>query len=421
MKRLNGLEAIVAVASIHATLTALAAAEPAWGPGVAPGPPAIAASFRDALRRALTPDDVRWLRHATIKQLNGCQVRAKGGIWVYTPDGRGHYRALWTRDFAYMMLYAGELIPAADALACIEYLLAGQRADGCIPDRVDPAGRPIYSPGPPNGPLADHALDNGPFMAILVSAYVEKTGDLDSFRRWQPALRRALDFVRRADNGLVYNPPDDPQCPYGFTDTVAKTGHLLFSSLLYYDACRRLARLCRAASCGDPDEYERRAALIRRNVRILWDKQAGMFWAADQHCKQIDIWGSALAVTVGCARRAQADRIASYLVRHYKGIIQHGHVRHLPPDEYWHRFLTPKPVRPGTYHNGAYWAVPVAWVAPVVARRDPALAARMVREAIAYFRRYGIYECINGRYRKLPNCVVSATNVYGLVRDLFKH
>ena len=372
-------------------------------------------AFRAFLRQRIPAADVAWLREATRQQLAGCRVRGKGGVWLYTPDGRGHYRALWTRDFEYMVEYAGDLLDPNHIKAAIEYLLAGQRSDGCMPDRVTVTGRPVYSPGSEASPVADHALDNGAFMAKLVCSYVDLTGDLESFRRWEPAVRRGLDFTRRAPNGLVYNPPEAPQCPYGFTDCVAKTGHLLFCSVLYYDACVRMERLSRQAGCGDPAEYRRRAELIRKNLKLLWNDQEGMFWAADRDCKQIDIWGSAFAVQVGCVDRAQADRIADYLVRHYNEVVQYGHVRHLPGRQTWQRLLV-RTIRPGTYQNGAFWATPVAWVAPTIARRDRDLGVRMVRDVISYFRRYGIYECINGDYRKLRDYVASATNVYGLLR-----
>ena len=108
---------------------------------------------------------------------------ADDGTIMFTPDGRGNYAALWTRDFYYMVRYAGDAMDPGLVRSGIEYLLRGQREDGCMPDRVNKAGRPIYSPGAENNPLADHALDNGPFMALLVAEHSRRTGDLDFFRR----------------------------------------------------------------------------------------------------------------------------------------------------------------------------------------------------------------------------------------------
>jgi len=360
--------------------------------------------------------DIDWLRDATRKQLRGCRVQGKDGVWLHTPDGVGNYRALWTRDFAYMVEYAGDLLEPEEIKASILYLLSGQRDDGCMPDRVNVAGEGIFSPGGEQNPLADHALDNGAFMAKLLCAYVDLSGDLDLPRKIEPAIRKGLDHTRRAANGLVFNPPDAPQCPYGFTDTIAKTGHLLFCSVLYYDACVRMERLCRQAECGDPVEYGDRAELIRKNLARLWNDETGMFWAADRDCKQIDIWGSALAAHLGLATEKQSGRIADYLVKHYDEIVQRGQIRHLPVGETWQRFIRNRGIKAGTYQNGAFWATPVAWVAPTIARRNSDLAVKMVQDVIADFRERGITECVNGDYHNVPEYVVSATNVYGLVK-----
>lgn len=370
--------------------------------------------LREAVRQQIAPEDLRWLRQATAQQLQGCRIQGQDGVWLHTPDGVGSYRALWTRDFQYMVEYAGDLLDPKEVEASIRYLLKGQRHDGCMPDRVDAAGRAIYSPGGASSPLADLALDNGAFMAKLAVHSVERSGDLDFFREVEPALRRGLDHTPRSGNGLVYNPPDQPQCPYGFTDTVAKTGHLLFCSLLYEDACRAMERLCRRAGCGDPDVYRRRSDLIRAHLKLLWDETAGMFNAADGDCRQIDIWGSALAVQLACVTDVQARRIAAYLADHYEEITQRGQVRHLPAGEYWDRLFVG--IEPGTYQNGAFWGTPVAWVAPTIARHDLDLAVRMIREVIGDYRQRGITECVNGDYHNVRDYVVSAASVYAWVR-----
>lgn len=361
--------------------------------------------------------DGQWISNETKRLLEGCRVEGKGGVWIHTPDGVGHYRALWTRDFAYMVEYAGDLLDAQETKAEILYLLEGQRADGCIPDRVNAEGVSIYSPGGEKKPMADHALDNGPFLAQLVGAYVEQTGDLAFFKKVEPAVRKGLNHIRRGANGLVYNSPEQPECVYGFTDIVTKTGHLLFCSLLYYDACMRMERLCERANWGEPAEYKRRAGLIKKNIDALWNDKAGMFWAADIDCKQVDIWGSAYAVEVGLATKEQADRISGYFIENYSDIVQRGQVRHLAKGEHWDRTFGDHGRAPGTYQNGAFWATPLAWVAPVVGRRDAGLARQMVSDAIADFRKNGVYECINGDYNKVENFVVSTVSLYHLVKQ----
>ncbi len=86
---------------------------------------------------ALTERPIEYLESETRRLLDGCRIQADDETDLYTPDSGGHYAAIWTRDFAYMVEYAGDLIPSGHIDACIRYLVSGQGADGWIPDRVE--------------------------------------------------------------------------------------------------------------------------------------------------------------------------------------------------------------------------------------------------------------------------------------------
>ncbi len=364
-----------------------------------------------------------WLVAETKRQLEGCRLKSDSGIWLHTPDGIAHYEALWTRDFYYYLKFAGDLISKEEAKASIIYMAAGQRADGCAPDRVNAKGIPIYSPGGEDNPLADHAKDNGPCFALAVCEYARRYDDMEYFETIEPRLKRAIDHVSRAENGLVYNPADNPQCVYGFTDIVAKTGHVLFTSLLYYQACDELARLSEIVESEHQDEYRRRANLIKRNIGLLWDDESGMFFAADQDCRQIDVWGSMLAIHVGVATEARRERILDYFITNLDGLVKNGQVRHLPQGEFWERFFDEIPessTKPGTYQNGAYWSTPLAWIVPALAQADPEKARRLVLDTVADFRANGTAECVNVDYRKVPDYVPSITSLYSVRRWLLE-
>jgi len=235
------------------------------------------------------------------------------------------------------------------------------------------------------------------------------------FREVEGKLLKGLDFISRKENGLVYNDPKNPQCVYGFTDIVKKTGNLLFSSLISYKACREMEVLCRKYNCENPDTYKVRYEKIQKSINKLVDKKSGMFWAADQDCKQIDIWGSAYAIDVGIISGGQCKRISDYLIRNVDQIVLNGQIRHLPgSDSGWNNLF--QSCVEGTYQNGAYWATPLAWVIPVIAKQNLPLARQILQDAINDFQKNGINECINVDYIKVPNYVVSATNVYCLTR-----
>jgi hypothetical protein len=364
---------------------------------------------------SLAEKDVQWMREATIQQLNGCRVKGTNGMWIHTPDGVGNYKALWTRDFYYMVEYAADLMDPKEIKASIHYLINGQREDGCMPDRVNIDGKAVYSPGADHSPMADHALDNGPFMALLVCSYVKQFKDEKLFRNVEARLLSGLDFINRAESGLVYNDPKNPQCVYGFTDTVKKTGNLLFSSLIYYKACKEMEELCRKYNYGNPVSYKVRSENIQKNINKLMDEKSGMFWAADKDCKQIDIWGSAYAVNVGITSEEQSKIISEYLIRNADQIVMKGQIRHLPKsDASWNNLFLP--ITEGTYQNGAYWATPLAWIVPVIAKQNIPLAKKILQNVIKDFQENGINECINTDYVNIPNYVASATNVYWLTR-----
>jgi hypothetical protein len=353
---------------------------------------------------------IAWLETQARQEIAGCRRTATDGTLLFTPDGQGNYGALWTRDFAYAVENAYHLLLPEEVRAGICYLLRGQRADGCIPDRVQVDGRAVYSAGPVGAPLGDPPTDNAQFMVSLVHQYVRQSGDLAFARQRLAALRRAMDGVPRSINGLVQIPPGRRQSPYGFTDTVAKSGELCFSSLLYWEAARRMAHLCaRCDQVGAP--YLDRAAQIERGLNRLWDAEAGAYRAATGDCSQVDVWASAFAVYIGFARGDVRRQLLAFLRTHYDEYAWHGQVRHLLRGEHWHKTLIP--VAPGSYQNGAYWATASGWVWDALCEIDPPLANRMLGDLLRDFREGGICECVSPDDRKLEHYVVSAVNPLG--------
>ena len=361
-------------------------------------------------------DNVAWMRNYTkgLVASNGGQL--DDGTSVFFADKKKHYNLIFTRGFAYIYEFTGNLIKNEDAKAFIEYQLAGQRADGCMPDRVDSDGLAIYSPGAKNNPLADHAMDNGAFIVNSVYHYVNNSGDLDFFKKHEPALRKGMDFINRAPNGLVYNRPENPQCVYGFTDVVKKTGFLLFTSVLYYDACLQLEELSRKTGVGEADEYAKRANLIKQNIGLLWDRHSGAFYAASGLCKQYDVWGTAFVLHhPGLATAKQEDRALDFLEDNYSRYVEKGQIRHVLTPEIWEATFAYRPS--GVYQNGAYWATPLAWYIPALAKRNPELASQTLQDCLEDFRSRGIFEWVNGGVKVLPDYFVSAASVYSLVSE----
>jgi hypothetical protein len=311
-------------------------------------------------------------------------------------------------------------------LAAIKVLLAGQSADGSIPDRVNTRLVPIYFPGALKGainaaealtmlqdkdPRALHgpmgagpALDNPMFMVALVYNYHRFFND-DVFVAYAlPALRRSLNFVP-INRGLVFNDPQRPSCTYGFQDNIAKGGHDLFCTLLYVIACRQMEEL-------EPSEamhWHDRAAAAEENLWLLWDEEHGAYLAADEVCRQVDVWGNAFLV-------AQGIGDPQYLAKHYDSFIYAGQVRHLPKPEYWERMF--KPIGEETYQNGGYWGTASGWMIEALRTVDPVLAKRTLGDLLDNYQKHGILEWISPQGGKGPDLYVATiVNVWSLVKD----
>jgi hypothetical protein len=171
-----------------------------------------------------------------------------------------------------------------------------------VPDRVQVEGRPIYAAGAPETPLGEPNIDNAQFLVFAVSSYLDMVpADRHKFlyRKWSAQLQRGMNYIPLAASGLVWNDPTKPHSPYGFTDTVAKTGELFMESLLYWRASKMLARW--EETYGSEEgraAWAARARAIEKSIVSLWDDKTGMFFAASKDCRQTDIWGNAYAVYI---------------------------------------------------------------------------------------------------------------------------
>ena len=348
--------------------------------------------------------------------IEACKKIAYDGTVLFTPDGVGNYDALWTRDFGYMVEYCGTLMDPDEIRGCIEYTIARQRADGWMPDRSELGGDAEYAAGAKGSPVGRANLDNTPFLVFAVYFYFKNISrELGSayFHKWKRALDSGMACIPVGSYGLVWNDPDDPHSPYGFTDTVRKTGNLFMESVLYWRACRMMEELHNAF--GDKHrsvEYGEAALKVEQAISVLFDPQAGAFMAADGDCRQTDIWGMlhSLAVEFPLAEEIRAAS-GKWLLENRNRYLYKGQVCQLPDGAPWEKLLIEVPA--GEYQNGAYWATASGWALKFFRKEDPAFAEQMLEELLLDFETDGICECINEGYRKLPQFVVSATNARG--------
>ncbi|MCA9439441.1 MAG: hypothetical protein KC964_01445 [Candidatus Omnitrophica bacterium] len=249
--------------------------------------------------QSLSFDQARdWLAQEAVRVVRGSVIEGKDGTLLFTPDGSAHYRALWTRDFFYMLEGCPEAFMEGEALAAFRYLLNGQREDGAMPDRVQADGLAVYKPGPVGngiGPLP--ATDNPAFMVMICKLICEREDDWTLFRECQEALAKGLDYPLKSEEGLLWIDPQHPHSPYGFTDTIFKTGEIFFSSMLQWEAENAMAEMYRKVS--EPAQatiHEGKGRQLHESLQKFWDPEAGMFRAATVDCNQVDIGGSLYAI-----------------------------------------------------------------------------------------------------------------------------
>ena len=289
------------------------------------------------LARRLDADEA-WLKTQATRVLRGSSRLGKGGVRIFTPDATGGYGAFWVRDWFYSIEGCPDVFSPAELRDGYLFLAAGQRADGCMPDRVAADGHGVYSPGPEKKQFsANGSVDQSPFMVILCHRCWKLLGDLEPFRKTAPGLEKAMRFTpRNPANGLVHITDAKLFRPYSFFDTVPLVGDQQFDSILFWDACVKLADMFEAA--GQPDRaapWRREAERVKASLATLWDDKLGLFVAASERWRQPSIWGSVFAVCTGAATPEQAARIRRYCLEHEDLFVFRGQLRQLPKGTFW--------------------------------------------------------------------------------------
>jgi hypothetical protein len=220
---------------------------------------------------------------------------------------------------------------------------------------------------------------------------------------------------------------------FGFCDAIQKSGKLLFTAVLKYDAARRLAPLYRRSGKVDAADHLTRAAeLVKNNLVATFyhdSSHPGEGWldSATGSGHQPDVWGSAYAVAVGAVAGETAHRVARSLLRGYRdrSLVRSGCVsevlQHDPANPHgWQNTALPF----GIYQNGAYWATGTGWYVVALNTLDPQAAHDMAEDYVEFLRTNRqedgtsqAWEWFNPSLGKQvhPGYVASAALAYGIL------
>jgi hypothetical protein len=368
----------------------------------------------------LKQSDRDWLEAEAHRIITGAiDTMDESGLQRLNP-AIGGYIGMWLRDSEYAVESVPEVFEPAFLENILSRFIAHQRPDGALPVALtnQPEGPHYLCWGNPAMTDADTAQ----FAVKMACDHYRNSGEPTFFSTVADALIRAMDFMPRNETGLIWLDPADPSTPYGFTDTVVKTGNVLFSSLLYWQACGQLAEMLNAANRPEQaNDFTRRAKQIEDHLELLWDQQAGAFLAATDTGRQIDIWSNAFALYIDIPLGGRAERIRNFLCERYDDYCWQGQVRHLLGGEFWEKTWHPETgtTPEGVYQNGAYWGLPAGWVGYALARRSPSAAADHFSTLVNYYRTEGVYECVSDHGKgKMKDYVASIAAPLGAIRRL---
>lgn len=358
-------------------------------------------------RPSSVPEAIRWLEAKSQEMIRASRRTMKSGLAAFPPQVGSGYDAFWLRDYAYMLEGCADAFSEQELRDACLLFVTSIAADGAGVDCVKFDGTKIYMPG--YGTMGENPVaDGGPFTVDVAWHTHRRLQDKQFVVQIVDRLIKTMEAVpRNPQTGLVHIKPEGyDRCPYGFTDTMRKQGDELFTSLLWIQAARQLADLLKIAGrLDDGGKWEATADRTQAAITpVFWDDQVGLFRAATVKCREPDIWGSAFAVYLGAASRAQSLRIAGYFKDHYQEIVEHGQLRHLPGGMYWES-AGPR----DAYQNGGYWATPVGWFVCALDLVDPKLADQTLLDLVEDFQRRGVTEWVRGDYLAVRDYIASAT------------
>ncbi len=373
---------------------------------------------------------------------------------VLLPSGDEKYYAFWVRDTA--MMAESHLIPDADLRRYVAMTAAyGQNGPGtryllnglqvppyAVTDHINYNGKPVFFPGmyrdgddQGDGTYGSYPpfCDNYYFIT-MTGDYIAQSGDkaiLDevfSDITLRDRLRRAIDgYNLDPETGLCRSVRGRFTVNWGFVDSTAQSGQLLFASLLRMNAARHMETLCPGEGYGALAESLRGAIL-----RTFYDEETGWFWSSDDSDRQHDVWGTAYAVYLGVPDEARARRTARTLADAYvsgrTGVD--GYIRHIPIGEDWQPGV-PAWARCSVpinwYQNGTFWATPTGWYAYAVSLCDRGLGLSILSDFLSHTERYADkgapFEWMQADSRVYSGCLYGTSGVLpyaGLCRILKK-
>ena len=297
-------------------------------------------------------------------------------------------------------------------------MLQHARQDGILPQYCPPTGPCQYgqlcndtvgSPFWRNCQDLDTSAFAVKFAHHVWKNYLHSSAEKNNFyKKWSSVLELAMNATTSDPNGsgLLWSNVSRPMVGYGFQDTIQKSGVVLYSSLLQWNASRLFNEM--ATFAKDPTVSNRMSILEQKlfqNVnKLLWNEKDGVYHASNGGIEsdKIDVWGNGMAVAMNFANSVQSKSIFLYYQKNQQNIFYQGQVREIAlPNNWMSVGYGDASIAEATvleYQNGGFWATPHHHVLPFIAMYDKEMACRLLNESIMSYRSNGINEWIGPFY-----------------------
>ncbi len=360
---------------------------------------------------------ISWLTQTSTKMIRDSRREMPNGMAAFPPQEGIGYEAFWLRDYLYMLEGNIDAFSDKELKDACRFFIKGIREDGAGVDCIKFDGTPIYKPG--FGSMGENPVADGSQFTVAVAYYTwRKTKDDKLLSEIiDPLVKTMRACPRNPKTGLVHIDPSKEydRCPYGFTDTVRKTGDLLFSSLLFVQSARYMDQMLNAVDRkSDAAYWSNESKKVEKKIlETFWDEKTGLFRAATVQCKEHDIWGSAYAVYLDVANQTQSERIAQYFKQHYNQLVQKGQLRHNPGGVYWEVAR-----ERDNYQNGGFWATPMGWFIYTLDYVDSEMADQAILDLANGMREQNLPEWVFGDRIQLPRYNASASLPLAGIREM---
>lgn len=306
----------------------------------------------------------------------GAKNRLAEGTLLLMPQSGGGYSGIWPDDSLYPLMALPSLANTEELQATLQFLSDSVLELEYVPDRVEPDGLPILSPGPSDKPPMTHRMPlHLPAAWVRLLDYYQRFGvAIPQKRAWARLIERSVKCVPFA-NGLAYADPQKPPIGYGYHDTIKIAGWELMSSLVLMRGLERAVALFEGDIADEVREHWTQLARgIRANLHRLYDAKIGGYLAGSRIGRQFSVWANGLAYWL--APPEAQTKIVQFYRDHQTAIFLRGCTRQIA-EPGW------EGNGPGdSYQNGGFWATGTGYVLPALAEQDPGFAVQLVEELV---------------------------------------